>query len=264
MTAGYALKLQRANHHLNELKVKSDEWLNGERHTIIHEDDPDGPFKRRIRIVFKEPFPSDPLSLIIGDALYNLRSCLDNLAFDLNGGANGIGNESEFPIFGNENRKGHPVDGAKAHRSQFDKKVSGMSNAAKAAIERLQPYHRGHKYTSDPLWFLNSLCNMDKHRAIHVIAGAYVGSVVDPSKCVNFSGDWEVKTHIGALETETIVARYTPVPIRHDLEVNVDFSPMIDIGFASGPACGESATDILSVIYNYVALSIVEPLSKFL
>src|SRR5688572_403958 len=116
-------------------------------------------------------------------------------------------------------------DGATAHLGQVRKKIRGMSQSAQAAIEALQPYTRGNGYRNDTLWLLINLCNIDKHRMIHAIAGAYGGLVVEPDLCKNFSGQWTYWSYTAPLKGETVLARYTAVPSDPKLDVHVEINP---------------------------------------
>lgn len=48
--------------------------------------------------------------------------------------------------------------------------LKGVSSKAAALIETLQPYSTGEKALS-PLWHLNPLSNIDKHRTLHLTGG---------------------------------------------------------------------------------------------
>jgi len=93
--------------------------------------------------------------LSLGDFVYNLRSGLDQLAWQLCLAGGGTpGRDTMFPIFEDE-VKSEP---------QFRKRVEGMPPDAVASIRELQPYKRGADYKKHPLWQLNALGNIDKHR----------------------------------------------------------------------------------------------------
>ena len=137
--------------------------------------------------VTAEQPPTDPISLLIGDAMHNLRSALDVLAFSLAAAhtkplPKEIADRSEFPIFGNENGDGrdlfHRVN-KKTGRPAFGSgliKIDGWHPGAQAAVERLQPYKRGNEFRSDPLWLLHELDRISKHRLLHVGIAASAGT----------------------------------------------------------------------------------------
>ncbi len=94
--------------------------------------------------------------LSLGDFVYNLRSGLDQLAWQLclSGGGD-PGRDTMFPIYEKEDAKSEEL---------FQKRVKGMPPDAIAIIRELQPYKRSASYRQHPLWQLNELGNIDKHR----------------------------------------------------------------------------------------------------
>ncbi len=49
-------------------------------------------------------------------------------------------------------------------REYFNKRVRDIPAKAVSIIDEIQPYKRGPNYREDPLWQLNELSNLDKHR----------------------------------------------------------------------------------------------------
>jgi hypothetical protein len=107
-----------------------------------------------VRVVFAK-LEGDIL-LSLGDFVYNLRSGLDQLAWQLclSGGGD-PGRDTMFPIY--------ERDGAKSE-AMFLKRVKDMPPDAVLIIRELQPYKRGADYRKHPLRQLNELGNIDKHR----------------------------------------------------------------------------------------------------
>jgi hypothetical protein len=116
--------------------------------------------------------PPDCIAVITGEVVYQLRSVLDHLAFDLvkRNFAN-----VQLPVKWEENclfplklqlpnnvsappvPYGHPG---------FKRNLPGISEAAFAFIESVQPYYR--RGTANALRLLAQLCNVDKHRHFNV------------------------------------------------------------------------------------------------
>lgn len=118
----------------------------------------------------REPPPR--IALIFGNFLYNARATLDHLVYQLsavNTNDTRILNASEFPIFNSATLYGKSDRHERPDRSSGLWKIQGVDPSAQAIIERLQPYHCGKGYHFDPFWKLNELCNIDKHRRLHVI-----------------------------------------------------------------------------------------------
>jgi hypothetical protein len=112
---------------------------------------------RAVGLGIYEP-PRVDWSLLVGDYLFNLRSALDHLAWQLvlaNNAQPGQG--TEFPIF---------KDPA-AYKKRVARKTAGMQPLVVAVIESLQPYQPWESGAFDhPLWRLHNLCNIDKHRTL--------------------------------------------------------------------------------------------------
>src|ERR1700730_6825308 len=98
----------------------------------------------------------EQICLIVGDAFYNMRSALDQLVWSL-ARLSGIPNGTQFPIIERPTPKAF---------KRFDAQLIGVPDEAICEIKELQPYHRRDAYKSHPLWRLNELCNLDKHRRI--------------------------------------------------------------------------------------------------
>lgn len=94
--------------------------------------------------------------LSLGDFVYNLRSGLDQLAWQLclSGGGD-PGRDTMFPIYERDDAKSEAM---------FLKRVKDIPSDAIRIIRDLQPYKRGADYRKHPLWQLKELSNIDKHR----------------------------------------------------------------------------------------------------
>jgi hypothetical protein len=96
------------------------------------------------------------VALTLADFVYALRSGLDQLAWNLS--LLGTPSPSRDTMF--------PIHSDRSSRSEdsFRKKVWDMPCEAIAIIKELQPYQSGDDYVKHPLWQLNELSNIDKHR----------------------------------------------------------------------------------------------------
>jgi|SRR5215212_2196849 len=154
----HELRLDRALQHLQSLEAEDRRWREGNPYRIIHELDPQTS-KKLVRVEVLSQ-PSVRLGLLIGDCLHNLRSALDNLAYELAVAYTGdplpdaVATRSEFPILGDRPMKA----------GERQRKIGGIHPDAQTIIEGLQPYQRGQHYAVDPLWVLHELSNIDKHR----------------------------------------------------------------------------------------------------
>jgi len=165
---GFALKLNRAETHLKAIREAVQRYGGADFCELVTKPD----YKRRPTARFHNVAPLDPeIPLLIGDCVHNLRSALDHLAFQLAIGHSGSLTEQQarnvsFPIFDN----GPNFRGAKRRGRGAAHKMAGMSRSARAAIERLQPYHRRKHPELRALWMLDEMWQVDKHRLIHVTA----------------------------------------------------------------------------------------------
>lgn len=237
MAEGYLLKLGRAEKHLDHLKSEVAKVVGNGTYAVVNEPDEEcGAHQYRCRVVLKNPETLPYIAVLAGEVLYCLRSALD----------------SEFPIFGRENKMGEPVSDWSKLSSQFSVRTAGMSDGAKAIIKGLQPYFRGDKYTGDSLWHLKRLCDIDKHQRINVLAFAVGGLSFQSSTCENVADVRDFWANPGPLEREAIVARYLALPVKPDREVKVNLNPALEVAFADGIAEGEPVYLGLLYIYNYV------------
>lgn len=148
------MKIGRAYKHLQEfdaLVVKH--CTRPDPYTVTQQDDTvNGRFIVRIDFALIDGFI--PLSL--SDAVYCLRSGLDQLAWQLASlGTKTPGRETAFPIGWEDTSK---------TQDWIRKLTWQMPCEAVAVIQDLQPYKRGNAYRDDRLWQLNELSNIDKHR----------------------------------------------------------------------------------------------------
>lgn len=156
-------KVERAKKHLSDFEAARDRFFNPQPYVIEREHDSqtgDDVFKvNNIRT------PPVDLALIAGDAIHNLRSALDHLAYQLVL----VAGKKTSP------RTGYPIF-ATAERYESEKagKVEGMSDAAKREIDASKPYGGG----TDELYWLHTLNISDKHHELLVtmvsISGAQV------------------------------------------------------------------------------------------
>src|ERR1035438_2847038 len=162
---GAERKIDRAREHVNALDKTIGRFLKtepseGERRLKA---------KDRIHeyVLVRYTEPPDCLGLLVGDAVHNLRSALDHVAFELAAkGAQAVGRTMtpqqarriQYPI----------ADCSNDFKSQLNRGwVRYVESVPKALVERYQPYHlnREHPERTVPAC-LASLDNTDKHRTV--------------------------------------------------------------------------------------------------
>jgi hypothetical protein len=198
-------KLQWAEEHIKNLNATTDRFRKAHPDIVAAEPHEDlGEIWHKVAYV---PSIPDPLALMLGDALYNLRAALDYLAHQLVVVAGNEPNgQTAFPIF----------DTADEYWERMGRKVKGMRQPAMEAINRIQPYEGGFGHT---LWQLHRLNNIDKHRVLLTIALINSGRTMTPSEEQQFAERFR-RVH-GAYPTGTSRWRFLrgkefPVPLNAD------------------------------------------------
>ncbi len=175
--AGACLKLNRARDHMEVLRDELAAFNAGEPYRIAHEPNADGSehiFRAKVR---KEPPPF--LSVVIGDALQNMRSTLEHLAWGLTPLRTQQTDERSI---------GFPICTSRQAFEQTDRnspsgyntrtgmhKIWTMPTKVRAAIQQLQPY-KSRNPDEHPLFLLNELARVDRHQSLSVV-GAVSPSV---------------------------------------------------------------------------------------
>jgi hypothetical protein len=149
--ADAARKIARANSHLLDLEraaqayFKKHPWYVGMMPTRRH-----GRFG--IPAGERRPFPDREFSLIIGDAVHNLRTSLDYLIAACALAEGSEIDQTEFP-FGSTKA---------SVLKNLKRRVRPAGELAQALVLRARPYQRGNK----ALWTLAELDRRDKHRLV--------------------------------------------------------------------------------------------------
>jgi len=174
--SGAWAKWRRADAHLKDLReiavgsiTFSNEWLN--QYTATPEAYRDGLEYRFY--VEPEPIDTEAQALLIGDCLFNLRSALDHIVFELHRRRfrdrlpRDAEEDSAFPILRTkpDGRHGRSADPAKW------REIKRLGFKQRRAIEFLQPYNRRRdefRYLREALAEIQFLNNIDKHRHLHV------------------------------------------------------------------------------------------------
>ncbi len=170
--ASHRARLDRAHDHVQTVTHELRRWLDVHAPFPTDELDPTTG-SNVVRAALSEEIPA-AWGPLIGDALHNLRSSLDHLAFALTV-ANTQGSlpatlerSCEFPIFSTEER----------FQKSAGRAVGGIAEDARRVIADLQPYQRGKDFGIDPLWLLHELSNIDKHRR-PALTSLYVEPTMD-------------------------------------------------------------------------------------
>ncbi|NQW24077.1 MAG: hypothetical protein HQ475_11585 [SAR202 cluster bacterium] len=233
---GVRVKIARAKKHLVELKGGLDDWRVLEPYPIVVEIEPDS--RDQLWKVGSEPI-SPPAFPVIGDILFNLRSALDHLAWQLVLKANGVpDHRTEFPIFNDPDR----------WKRESPRKMLGMNQAIQDRIKALQPCFSSHKNRKKAIWGLQEYGNTDKHRTLLVVPVSTQDMLWQP-------GGRPTYTHEGPVQKETILASFA------DSEYQSEFRAMASIAFNDPPLAGKDAYLTLHFI-EYVVSTLVDDFER--
>jgi len=150
-------KIERAKEHFETLDQEIRTFQKDNLCRVQHYED-----TQNALYIVRIDIPIVPLrfGVLAGDAIHNLRSALDHLAWQLalTKTARPFP-RTEFPIVSKDTAE---------DRAYFKRVTQSMPDRACVRIKALQPYRRGAAFQDDPLWQLDKLWNIDKHRVIPV------------------------------------------------------------------------------------------------
>lgn len=211
---GVNAKLQRAQDEIERLAKDIADSCEAQRSLFSEELCPDVGDKIW---VFRGETPIVPIeySVRLGEVVYNLRSALDQLVWQLvHANYKTPGRHNEFPILDNESR----------FNDVANSKLKGVSQESSDKIKEMQPFRENEEW--DALKTLHSLCNTDKHRS--VILPHYM---LDRCSVRIFGrGDPTVKPHVRSLcssaerelKTDMVVYSIQPLDLKCEINLFVD------------------------------------------
>jgi hypothetical protein len=192
--------------------------------------------------------PSQYLSQLIGDWLYNIRATLDYAACELARlNEQPIDDQVEFPIFLERDDFWNPHNGRLSRGAS--RRIGKLHPIHQAIVESQQPFHGRHGTPEDdPLWLLYRLSNFDRHQFVHltsVVTNASAQEFTPPEVRARFE---LVSVSHGTFSRQAEVARWRILP-GPDVDVHVESSVRFDIGFDDGgPGAGRPVLTTLGDI----------------
>jgi|SRR5579862_172716 len=144
----------RAEHHINDLNARINEFVSNKPWSDRIESDPNNPGHQVHKIAFARRLPSD-LSCIVFDAASNLRAVLDQVGY-ASAVASGRENpkRTNFPFADDLAGLNNNIDGRKV--------CDHLPSEITALFRSFKPYKGGNNI----LWALNRLCNTNKHATL--------------------------------------------------------------------------------------------------
>ncbi len=154
------IKIDRTKEHFSNLKRAISVFFDSKPYVVSTKRD-----STRRLIYYLSRVEPTPLSFatITGDAIQNLKSALDHLAYQLFlVGTNGItdGRHVYFPIDRD----------MEEYRRNLPRRTKGMRQDAIDTLNAIEPYKGGKGHD---LWVLHELNNLDKHRLLVTVGSAY-------------------------------------------------------------------------------------------
>jgi hypothetical protein len=231
------MKLGWAYKRLDELKGEVAKF----RKDAYTETRKDNAERDRHYVCIEQKATPDAVGMLIGEFAYCLRSSLDNLAWQLALlTTDNPGRTTAFPV---ESMLPLPTN-----KSYIDK-IADIPATALTIIESLQPYKATPSFQDHPLWKLNRLCNIDKHRAVAVGHIAFSIGIFNVSQAW-----WDGSTFQHAV----IVS--VPLSEKDKLQLNVDVPGIVfgePIDRTDGTSDLEIDLDGLTAIYNFTRQDVV-------
>lgn len=249
-----ALKLGKAREHMQAAKERADAFIGADPYAIGRDLEEDG--RKHVHKFTRYEEPPPEIGLTVGDAIHNLRSSLDHLAFALaNKGAASVGmamtskqeTSIQFPI----------VRALDEFKDQVARnRLRYVDGEAIRAICLVQPFKRGSQFNIDYLWKIAELDNADKHRklttvgcVVHSEAPSLMSSVPEPSRTYH-GGPW-------GLEAKVVTYVFpTPQP-EVDMEANSTFSVALEEAWP--PTW--SLDKVLGEYIDYIENNVLRPLA---
>ena len=148
-------KIKRAKHHILDLEGRIKAFRETDPYKLICEQDPQTS-EYVYTVQTRCALPLD-FSLIVGEAIHQLRSALDHLACRLIEAAGGTPSDTlYFPI----------CKSAAIYKARVAGEIKGVKPGAIDVLNAIKPYKGG----NNVLWALHKLNNIDKHNLLLVVA----------------------------------------------------------------------------------------------
>lgn len=256
MRTSYEIKLDRFDKHRHDVKSALADYLADKPYLLTHEKD-----DKRQRIVWTitltKPVPFE-IGGMVGDAIHNLRSTLDNWVFEFSAGPKGEPlSKTGFPIFTDEKDW---VKGTCCRNDHGSHRIRGLPNPLKAIVEACQPFKREPTWMDhirDGLRTIHELDIRDKHQRLNIVAANVdMGYWTQPEGVGEQIGRFILK---GLLELDTPATFLVlDFPTLHDFEMGVHPYPMLEVVVAEERTQrweqpGQEVVSFLDSLYGSVA-----------
>ena len=228
------LKIERAKRHIWELSNEIVDYLKTKPFRVVVEKDPDSS-NHLWTLRVKNEVPCH-LSVIIGDAIHNLRASLDLLASDLVSMAGGNTQNVYFP-FG-DNADGFEEMIKKRHLDRAGDDIVEI-------VKSLKPYKGGNEL----LRTIHDLDITDKHKTL-IPAAHYAG--IKNFQMLNASGPLLMinNMHCGPIRDGMVLMSLPPAG---NVSIGQTFQPSLKITLNEGPLARDK--DIIEALDEFTSLT---------
>lgn len=228
-SANVNLKLHHAKLHFGLLQKEFRDYYALEPAVIVPHPDSE-PANPSVMLKTVIPMPQR-IPLIAGDCLQNVRSCLDYLVCEMVAKAGKSPRQQSFPVCTT------PDGWTNAKKDR----LRGVPDNARRLIECLQPYRRGADFVSHPIYVLDELTNVNKHR--HLLIAVLGGA--DMTKFVPVGNDLFYGAAL--LEEDGEIPAY---PVDGELYPQANVASFI--AFNERPAKGMDVGQVIGNLINWI------------
>jgi hypothetical protein len=227
------LKVERAKEHIREIDSRTKNFFDSNPQVVVSDFDPDGVhITIKVRLLVAVP---KRIAIVVGEALYQLRSALDVLACCL-ARANGTPKPKGvyFPL---------AADQKEFETRHTQNKIKKLSPAARDRVKELQPYEKGYEL----LLTLNRLRNIDVHSKL-VAIGSFAGPWSGSGRLKAGAGSVSIPAPTWApLEEGIVLARGTG-----EFQTNINYTISTNIAFSGLP--GFEGQPVISLLCEFADL----------
>lgn len=218
---GITAKLDRAQENISNIETEIALILGPDRHRFVTKENHDA-VKQFLDEHLARPVPPR-LSVLAAECIHNLRSCLDQLAWQLVLANGGKPDDTRFPLLlSDPNAISDPVKKQKAIAG-YEGCVKGMSATAKAFILALQPYQPGNGGRDHLLRIVHDLNITDKHHELVIVKNSVRAEhgVTLSAASAGFHTLTLGATEDGAPTFQSATLR--PVNVQHSVSIQIAF-----------------------------------------
>jgi hypothetical protein len=157
---GLILKLRRARRQLRQLRHIINRYVATNPGEWRREVDDKGAY---YLYSFKSPSSREPdaIQFLADEAVHHMRSLLDHIVTAVLEASGRPAKDCQFPIWLDEPKTPKAI-------KAFNAAIKGVPDGTRKIIIAVQPYKRGDRANTHPLWILNRLDNRFKHTALNL------------------------------------------------------------------------------------------------